>query len=203
MLVHHPDAQRNGIVGRVDRHILAADQDLALIRFVQAVQDVHQRRLPGAVFAEQSVDLSLLQRQIDVIVGQHSGECLRDASKLQYGRHRRISWSVASLMPGKSVPVPAMFQPMRRGAGEWQVRKGPGVPPALSVARARSEELLAQDAIDGQRPVDQRCLGGRDLGLQVGRNLAVKIVERREIDAAVSDGIGHRAAGELAVHARP
>ena len=33
-------------------------QDLALVRLVQAVEDVHQRRLAGPVLAEQRVDLA-------------------------------------------------------------------------------------------------------------------------------------------------
>ena len=60
VLVHHADAARDGIVGGVDIHLFPADQDLAFIRLIQAVEDVHQGGLAGAVFPQQGMDLALL-----------------------------------------------------------------------------------------------------------------------------------------------
>src|SRR6266478_9013920 len=44
----------------------------------QAVQDVHQRRLAGAVLADEGVDLARAHRQVDVVVGDHARPRLRD-----------------------------------------------------------------------------------------------------------------------------
>src|SRR5260370_37861850 len=43
----------------------------------QAVEDVHQGRLAGAVLADQGVDLARAHRQVDVVVGDHARPGLR------------------------------------------------------------------------------------------------------------------------------
>ena len=58
--------------GEVDR--LALHEDLALVRLVEPVEDVHQRRLAGAVLAEQRVDLALAHVEVDVVVGDDARE---------------------------------------------------------------------------------------------------------------------------------
>ena len=42
--------------------------DLALVRVVEPVEDVHQRRLAGAVLAEQRVHLASAEVEVDVVV---------------------------------------------------------------------------------------------------------------------------------------
>ena len=49
VLVHHADAVGDRVLRRVKGHRLPVDQDLPLVGPIQAVEDVHQRRLPGAV----------------------------------------------------------------------------------------------------------------------------------------------------------
>jgi hypothetical protein len=80
VLVHHPDARADRVARAADVHRPAIDQDLALVGLQQAVQDVHEGRLAGAVLAEQSVDLARLDGQVDVIVGDQITEALRDAA---------------------------------------------------------------------------------------------------------------------------
>jgi hypothetical protein len=58
VLVHHPDAGRDGVLRRGELDLLAVQQDLALVGLQQPVQDVHQGRLAGAVLAEQGVHLA-------------------------------------------------------------------------------------------------------------------------------------------------
>ena len=48
---------------------LAVEQDLALVRRRQPVEDVHQRRLAGAVLAEQGMDLAGPDVEVDPVVG--------------------------------------------------------------------------------------------------------------------------------------
>ena len=52
MLMHHPDSFIDGRPGRVDSDRLAIDENTPFIRLVQSVQDIHQRRFAGAVFAQ-------------------------------------------------------------------------------------------------------------------------------------------------------
>jgi KipI family sensor histidine kinase inhibitor len=61
------------------------EQDLAGIGPRQPVQDVHERRLAGAILAEQGVDLAGTHVEIDRIVGDDAGVSLRDAAHLERG----------------------------------------------------------------------------------------------------------------------
>src|SRR5258706_16133592 len=49
----------------------------------QAVDDVHQCRLAGAVLADQGVDLARAHRQVDVVVGDHARPRLRDPAQVK------------------------------------------------------------------------------------------------------------------------
>jgi hypothetical protein len=68
MLVDHPDAAVDGVGRRtgVERFPLKGDRPGVAV--VEAVADVHQRRLAGAVLAEQAVDLAAPDAQVDIVV---------------------------------------------------------------------------------------------------------------------------------------
>ena len=84
VLMHHPDPGSDGIARSVKLDGLPTDLDPALVRVVEAREDVHQRRLPCSVLTEQSVDLPFGDLERDVVVGHHSGEALRDPAH-RYG----------------------------------------------------------------------------------------------------------------------
>ena len=86
VLVDHADPQVDRVARRAHLDRLAVDQDLALVRPVEAVEDVHQRRLPGAVLAEQGVNLAAAQVEVDLVVRDHAREALRDALQLEEWR---------------------------------------------------------------------------------------------------------------------
>ena len=60
MLMDHADAGPDRVGRGADRGRLAVDADLAGIGLVEAVQDRHQRRLAGAVLADDAVDRAAL-----------------------------------------------------------------------------------------------------------------------------------------------
>jgi hypothetical protein len=62
-----PSARAAG--GRGDLHRLAVPADLALVGPDRAVDDLHQRRLAGAVLAEDGVDLAGRDLQAHPVVG--------------------------------------------------------------------------------------------------------------------------------------
>src|SRR3546814_15506524 len=68
VLMHHADAGGDGVARRADRHRPPVDEDLAAVGLVEAVEDAHQRRLAGAVLADDAVDGSGLPRPADVAV---------------------------------------------------------------------------------------------------------------------------------------
>jgi hypothetical protein len=83
VLVHHADAGTHGVTRAREVLDVVVEQDLALVGLVQAVEDVHQRGLAGAVLAEQAVDLAGLDGQADVVVGGQRAESLGDAPQFE------------------------------------------------------------------------------------------------------------------------
>ena len=74
MLVHHADPVVDRVLRRAEGHGLPADDDLALVGLIEAVEDVHERRLPGAVLAEERVHLAAREIEADVVVGDDARE---------------------------------------------------------------------------------------------------------------------------------
>ena len=56
VLVDHADAGCDRVLGALDPAFLAGDPDAAAIGLIEAVEDVHQGRLAGAVLADDAVD---------------------------------------------------------------------------------------------------------------------------------------------------
>ena len=79
-----------------NRTASSAQPDLSLVRPVQAVEDAHQRRLAGAVLAEQRQDLALPQLEVDRVVGERAaGKPLGDAAQLDQGGRAARGWRIA------------------------------------------------------------------------------------------------------------
>ena len=84
VLVHHADADRDRVAGRV-KLPRAVDRDGALVGTLHAVEDLHQGRLAGAVLADDGVDRAAPRPEVDVVVGDDTGEALGDALELDGG----------------------------------------------------------------------------------------------------------------------
>ena len=82
VLVHHADAGGDGVAGAAEAHLPAVDADRALVGPLHPVEDLHQRRLAGAVLADEGVDGAGAHAQVDVAVGDHAREALGDAGQL-------------------------------------------------------------------------------------------------------------------------
>jgi len=86
VLVHHPDPAPDGVLRPPDDHRLAVVDDLAGVRTLEPVDDVHQRRFASSVLAEQGVDLAPLDDEVHAVVGPQPSEGLDDPAKFE-GRH--------------------------------------------------------------------------------------------------------------------
>ena len=78
-------------------------EDLAAIRLVDARHDLDQRRLAGAVLAEQRVDLAGMERKRDVIQRLGGAEALVDPAQLK--NRRRCHWILPPVL-GFQHPLP-------------------------------------------------------------------------------------------------
>ena len=86
MLMHHADAVTDRLARGADAHRLAIDADFAGVGLVEAVEDRHQRRLAGAVLADDAVNDAAFDAEIDVLVGVNGAEALVDADEFDGGR---------------------------------------------------------------------------------------------------------------------
>ena len=94
VLVHHPDAACDRVPGARHLDRLTTQQDLSGVGLVQPEHGVDERALAGTVLAEQAMDLARVQRQADVLVGDHPRERLGEPPHLQ-NRHAATIVAVA------------------------------------------------------------------------------------------------------------
>ena len=78
MLVDHADAERRRRLRVGDPPHLAVDLDLAAVGRDEPDQDLHQRRLAGAVLAEDAVDLAAVEVEVDAVAGDDVAVALGD-----------------------------------------------------------------------------------------------------------------------------
>src|SRR6266568_1435050 len=74
MLMHHTDAQANGVTRSADVSWLPIDEDLTAVGMNQAVEDVHQRGFACAVLANQGMDFTLVFREIGRVTLQSNAQ---------------------------------------------------------------------------------------------------------------------------------
>ena len=82
--------------GLAERDLVALPADLALVGPVRAGQDLDQRGLAGAVLAEQAVDLTRSDHQVDAVERPDARERLDDAAHLQQWQVGRLAHLVSS-----------------------------------------------------------------------------------------------------------
>ena len=83
VLVDDLDAERRGVGRAVDRDRLALEEDLAAVDRVDARHALDQRRLAGAVVADEGGDLAGTHREVDLVQHLHRAEALVDPAQLQ------------------------------------------------------------------------------------------------------------------------
>ena len=152
VLEDHADAEaaRRGRIG--DRHRRPLPADFARGRLQRAVEDLHQRRLAGAVLAEEGVDLPLHDREVDIVVGAERAEFLGDADRLE-------GWSPALAREdcvgsgGSGVHSLSAYPAMRAG-GKPRLRT-PAVPRSAALRRGQgAARRLPQQS---RRAPSNRC----------------------------------------------
>jgi hypothetical protein len=84
--VHHRDPRVECVSRRAELHSSAEEGDLAVVRAIEAGQDLRQRRLAGAVLPQEGVYFSQRGIEIDAVVRDDGREPLRDPPQLDRGR---------------------------------------------------------------------------------------------------------------------
>ena len=75
--------------GRADRHRLAVEADLTVVRRVDAGDHLDQRRLAGAVVADEPDDLAGVELEVDAVERLDGAEPLADALQREEGSRWR------------------------------------------------------------------------------------------------------------------
>jgi hypothetical protein len=83
ILVHDLDPELGRVAGAVDRDRPAVEADLALVERVDPGDPLDQRRLAGAVVADERHHLAGPDLEIDLVERLHRAEALRHAAKLE------------------------------------------------------------------------------------------------------------------------
>ncbi len=112
VLVDHPDAAGDRVGRARDADHLAVDEHFPLVGLDQPVEDVHERALAGAVLAEEGMDLAGPDIEVDVVVGEHARELLRDPAHAERRGHPR--------QRARAAPLPS---------GDWVTISVTGIPP--------------------------------------------------------------------------
>ena len=89
VLEHHADAARARLGRTGEDHLLALPAHFAVARLDQSIDRLDQRRLPGAVFAKQRVNLLRPDVDVDPVVGEKAAIALGETKGLQQRRERR------------------------------------------------------------------------------------------------------------------
>ena len=82
MLVYHTDSHIDGLLRAVDDHLFSIDGDGSGCGLVQTVENIHQRTFSCAVFSQDRMDLSLVDSQMNVVVGGKVAEFLDNVRHL-------------------------------------------------------------------------------------------------------------------------
>ena len=125
MLVDHVDPARDRVGRAGDPDGGAVQQDLALVRPRQAIEDVHERRLARPILAEEGMDLARADLEVDPIVRDHARVALRDPAHLERRgearaglvRHGRGSETIVRKADGPAV----LGRPVRNVSAGWSV----------------------------------------------------------------------------------
>ncbi|MNL02110.1 hypothetical protein D3C87_1226050 [compost metagenome] len=83
LLVNHRDAAADAVSGRLERHGLLADLQLAAARDVSTAEDFQQGRFAGAVLAHQGVNLAGMGDKADSVQRFHPGKGFADPVEAQ------------------------------------------------------------------------------------------------------------------------
>ena len=93
VLMDHGKALFDRDERRSDLHFFAVQENPALVSLEHSEKDVHQRRLSGAVFSEQRVDLSFFYPEIDLVVRRIGPEALGDPQHLNDIHHALLPFA--------------------------------------------------------------------------------------------------------------
>src|ERR1700674_6021101 len=96
--MHHADAgfDRRRRIGQ--NRGRAVDEYRAFVRLKKPEQDIHERRLAGAVLPNDRVDLAALDGEVHPLVGDDRAKAFRDRSEFDGMRHYRTSKHTASTL---------------------------------------------------------------------------------------------------------
>ena len=106
MLVNHGDAARERVGGSARAVGVPAEQESAAIGPIEAEDQVAQRRLAGAVLAQQAVDLAGAKFEVDVGKRCERSEALADTACRQAWRRRHLLLTAAEAVAELCVSHP-------------------------------------------------------------------------------------------------
>ena len=84
MLMHHADTKRDRVMWIPDRNRIAIERDLAAIRSVETINDLHRRRFPRPILTHDRMDRAFMHSQRNVLISNAIAEGLFDVFKFEH-----------------------------------------------------------------------------------------------------------------------
>ena len=174
------------VEGRVQLGFLAAQADLPASGVVDAGDDLHQRRLAGAVLAHERMDGAGLEAELDVVQRHHAREFLADTLDRQQisPLGRRRSSRTAAVVGAGHRTVPPCGR-LRRGRRARLGNRRPATVAAVS-SWSRIVHVGGRDELERDLDValDRLALG--ELQRRVDRALALAggVLEHGDVELA-------------------
>src|SRR5680860_1112998 len=134
LLGDHPDTGRHRVTRRADVEDLAGDPNRSLVRADQAVDDLHQGGLAGAVLPQHRHHLTGRNGHADVVVGGQATEPLGDAGELkqQRGNTHFLETSIEPAGTDSSTGVSKLPSMIARCLSIIFFVRSAGMPPTMS-----------------------------------------------------------------------
>ena len=158
------DAAVDDAVRRRPQQRLPVEDEIARLRLVQPRDHVEERRLAGAVRADQPDDLARVRLDRDVVQRDYPAEQPGDVLDREQGRHPRTlkRFTRADTLDA-SAPAPSRCGPVppRRSGGSFRRARKTSSPPRVARSSARTRPTASRRRAAAANTI--RCKAGRDV----------------------------------------
>src|SRR5664280_1180011 len=103
MLMDHADSVRSRITWATNSYFLTVHEDFPSVRPIDAIEDVHQGCLSGAILAQQGQHFTLVKLQTDIIICDDAWKALCYTLHFQ----QQVAHGFVHLSPAQTLRAPA------------------------------------------------------------------------------------------------
>ncbi len=159
VLVHDLDPEPGGVAGPVDGDGLPLEEDLAVVEGIDADDPLDERRLAGAVVADEGHHLAGLDLEVDLVQRPDRAEGLRAAPTFEewgVSHQTCLSWRTA-LERERRGNAPAQRDMWRGGQFSWQKGVSATSPTQISSTVRKPSAMTVSAMLSAVTPIGTRA----------------------------------------------